>query len=83
MNGPKRRPGRRPKCPPDVAVRIVSLRQQGLSYQAIGDLLTTERIPTPMGRSQWSKSHVNRVLHTMYVRDIIDGSRGTVKRVPR
>jgi hypothetical protein len=28
-------------------------------------------VPTPMGTSRWSKSHVDRVLHTRWVQEII------------
>jgi hypothetical protein len=71
VNGPQgQRRGRRPLCSQELAVHIVDLQRQGLSYRAIGVELTREGIPTPMGNTVWSKSHVSRVLHTMYVRDI-------------
>jgi Recombinase len=70
MNGPERRRGRKPLCSYELALRIVRLQRQGLSYQAIGVVLTAEGIPTAVGRPRWRKSHVNRLLHTMYVGDI-------------
>lgn len=46
--------------------------QQRLSLRQISQMLNDEGIPTPMGQSLWRKSHVDRVLHTQYVRDIIE-----------
>jgi Recombinase len=66
-----RRPGRPPCCPRELAVRIIQLRQAGLSYAQICTVLNAEHIPTPMGRSRWLKSHVDRLLHTRWVEDII------------
>lgn len=66
-----RRRGRPPCCPPAVAIRIVLLHLQGLSYQEICNVLNTEGVPTPLGRSPWQRSYVDRVLHTRYARDIL------------
>ena len=64
--------GRPPSCSHDLALRIALLHLQGLGYQAIGDLLNAEGIPTPLGRPHWHKSYVDRLLHTQYVREILD-----------
>jgi len=68
-----RRPGRPPCCPRELVVRIIQLRHRGLSYAQICTVLNAEQVPTPMGGSRWLKSHVDRLLHTRYVRDIIEG----------
>lgn len=52
-------------------MRIVRLRRRGLSYDQIANLLNTERIQTPMGGARWLKSHVDRLLHSRWVEDII------------
>lgn len=67
---PGRRAGRPPVCPREVALHVVALRRQGLSYEAISEELNAEGVPTPMGGSRWLKSHVNRLLHTRYVREM-------------
>jgi Recombinase len=64
------RRGRPPACPRELAVRIVSMRRQGLSYREIGVRLNTQGVLTPMGRP-WRKGYVERVLHTQYARDIM------------
>jgi len=66
-----RRRGRPPCCSRELAVRTIELRQAGLSYAQICTVLNTEQVPTPMGGSRWLKSHVDRLLHTHYVRDIM------------
>jgi DNA invertase Pin-like site-specific DNA recombinase len=56
-----RRPRGRPglgHAAPDVAERIASLRQQGLSLRAIADRLNAEGIPTPRGGATWRASSV-------------------------
>jgi Recombinase len=52
-------------------MRIVQLRASGLSYAQICNVLNAEQVPTPMGRSRWLKSHVDRLLHTQHVRDLV------------
>lgn len=66
-----RRPGRPPCCSRELAVRIIQLRRAGRSYAQICDVLNAEQIPTPMGGSRWLKSHVDRLLHTRWVKAII------------
>jgi len=66
------RRGRPPCCPRELAVRVVQLRRQGLSYAAISDVLNADGIPTPLGRSRWRKAYVDRLLHTRYVREIME-----------
>jgi hypothetical protein len=33
-------------------------------------MLNAEQVPTPAGGSRWLKSHVDRLLHTKYTREI-------------
>lgn len=65
-----RRPGRPPLCPREVAARIVGLRREGLSYEAISDVLNAEGVPTPAGGLIWQRSYVDRVLHTRYAQEV-------------
>ena len=67
----QRRRGRPPCCPRELAVRVIELHRQGLSYAKISATLNAHGIPTPLGQASWSKGHVDRLLHTQYVRDII------------
>lgn len=67
-----RRRGRPPCCPRELAVHIIQLRCRGLSYAEISDVLNREQVQTPMGGKRWLKSHVDRLLHTQYVQDLID-----------
>ena len=66
-----RRRGRPPCCPRELAIRVIQLRRRGLSYAQIRDVLNAEGTPTPTGRP-WRKAYVDRLLHTQYVRDIIE-----------
>jgi hypothetical protein len=68
---PTRRRGRPPCCPRELAIRIIRLRHQGMSYAQISAVLNTEGIPTPTGRPLWRKAYVDRLLHTQYVRDLL------------
>lgn len=43
---------------PDLAARIVSLRADGLSLQAICDQLNADGVPTPRGAPMWRRSSV-------------------------
>jgi hypothetical protein len=71
ISAPVGRRGGRPPAPPrEVALRVVELRHQGLSYEAISEELNTTGVPTPMGGSRWLKSHVNRLLHTRYAQEM-------------
>lgn len=52
------RPGRRgrpPRCPRELALRIIGLRLQGLTYMEISAALNAEGIPTSMGRPLWGQ----------------------------
>jgi recombinase len=67
----QRRRGRPPCCPRELAIRVIHLRHQGLSYAQISAVLNAEGIPTPAGRARWHKTHVDRLLHTQYARDVM------------
>lgn len=67
-----RRRGRPPCCPRELAIRIVQLRRQGLSYAAISAVLNAGGVLTPAGRPRWRKEYVDRLLHTRYARDIME-----------
>jgi len=67
-----RRRGRPPACPPEVAIRVIRLHRQELSYSAIGAILNAEGIPTPDGRPSWRKFHVEHLLFTLHVRKLAE-----------
>jgi hypothetical protein len=73
-----RRRGRPPACPLEVVLRVVELRQQGMSYGAISRVLNAEGLATPGGRPLWQRSYVDRLLHTRYAVEILwaDGEPG-------
>ena len=68
-----RRRGRPPCCPPEVVALVVALRRRGLSLRAISIMLNAQGIPTPTGRPRWTKSHVDRLLHTRHAQDLLEG----------
>ena len=47
---------------PELAERIVALREEGLSLQRIADLLNAEAVPTPRGGAEWRPSSVQAAL---------------------
>jgi transcriptional regulator with XRE-family HTH domain len=62
--------GRPPQVDPDVVARIWRLRyESGLSYGQIANLLNADGIRLP-GGSRWLRSSVDRVLHTLYSRQV-------------
>lgn len=67
MKAGRRGPGRPPCCPRDLAIHVVDLHWKGLSYSKIAVQLNDEGWPTPGGRPRWTKSTVDRLLHTRYV----------------
>lgn len=64
------RRGRPPVCPVAIVQRVIELRRQGLSYNAISRVLNGEGLSTPCGGSRWQRSYVDRLLHTRYVTEI-------------
>jgi hypothetical protein len=68
---PAPRRGRPPCCPPEVVTLVVALRRRGLSLAAIGAELNAQGVPTPAGRPRWTKSHVDRLLHTRHAQDLL------------
>jgi hypothetical protein len=59
-----------------LAIRVIQLRRQGLSYSQIRDVLNAEGTPTPLGRPLWTKAYVDRLLHTKYAREIMEAEAG-------
>ena len=43
---------------PEVSKRIAAMRQDGMTLQAIADVLNAEGVPTPRGGAQWRPSSV-------------------------
>lgn len=56
------RPGRPSSTPAPVAERIRALRAQGMTLQAICDILNGEGIPTPRGGAEWRPTSLRAVL---------------------
>jgi Recombinase len=63
--------GRPPCCPRELAVRVIHLQAEGLSYEGIAALLNAEGVPTPGGGTRWLKSSVDRLLHTRYAEQLL------------
>ena len=57
-----RGPGRPASPPPEVARRIRALRADGLTLQAICDVLNAEAVPTPRGGRLWRPTSLRAVL---------------------
>jgi hypothetical protein len=68
----RRSRGRPPCCHRELAVHVIQLRRRGLSYEQIAGLLNADGVPTPLGSSRWLKSHVDRLLHTRWMQELID-----------
>jgi len=66
------RPGRPPCCSRELAILVIELRHTGLSYAGISTELNAKHILTPLGSPTWQKSHVDRLLHVRWVREIIE-----------
>ncbi len=56
------RPGRPSSTPAAVAERIRGLRAQGMTLQAICDVLNGEGVPTPRGGAEWRPTSLRSVL---------------------
>ena len=56
------RPGRPSSTPPAVAARIRELRDEGMTLQAICDLLNADGVPTPRGGAEWRPTSLRSVL---------------------
>ena len=54
--------GRPVALPSEVAGRIISLRSEGYTLQAIADVLTDDGIPTVQGGQRWYASTIAKVL---------------------
>lgn len=85
MRGQPRLPtGRRGRPPcrlPHVVARVVALRRQGLSLAQISVTLNAEGVSASTGKARWTKSHVDRLLHTRHAQDLAnsdDGSAGEI-----
>ncbi|WP_083734693.1 recombinase family protein [Actinomadura sp. CNU-125] len=70
VTAPRRR-GRPPCCSREVTALVIHLRRQGLSLSRIAVVLNADGVPTPTGRARWTKSHVDRLLHTQHAKDLI------------
>ncbi|WP_425564025.1 recombinase family protein [Nonomuraea longicatena] len=59
-------------------LQVITLRAQGLSLATISRVLNEEGVRTPAGGHVWQKSHVDRLLHTLYARDLLDALNASV-----
>ncbi|WP_096285324.1 recombinase family protein [Mycobacterium ahvazicum] len=66
----KRRRGRPRLCSDRLLLHVVAMRNEGLTYQSICDVLNEEGVPTPAGGSRWWRSHVSRLLHTRSAQEL-------------
>lgn len=58
---PRGRPGLAARAP-ELSERVASMRERGLSLQAIADALNADGIPTPRGGARWRPSSVQAAL---------------------
>ena len=56
-----------PCCSPEAQQRIRGLKDEGRSLRHIARVLNNEGLPTPTAQEKWDKSHVWRVLGTLYM----------------
>ena len=56
------RPISRPTVPPDVAARIVAMREEGMTLQAIADVLNDDGVPTARGAPRWRHTAIRSAL---------------------
>jgi hypothetical protein len=68
-----RRPGRPRDCPRELLIRIVRLRQSGVSQADICRMLNAEGVPTARGGPHWWPSYVCRLLSTYDAQLLMDG----------
>jgi hypothetical protein len=78
-----RRVGRPRRCPLDVLVRVVELREAGALLTEICDQLNADHIPTPGGGLRWWPSHVHRLLGTYDAQLLAEGYEVDGQRVLR
>lgn len=69
----RRRPGRPRRCPSEVLIRVVRLREQGLRQIDVCALLNAEGVPTPGGGPHWYPSYISRLLETIDAQMVMDG----------
>lgn len=69
-NPRRKKRGRPPLCPLKTCLYVIELQGRGLSLAKISKILNQQRISTPTGRSEWTKSDVDRLLNTMHVREL-------------
>ncbi len=60
-NSSSLRLGRPPVQPAEVVARIVSVRELGVSWSAIGQALDTDGVPTAQGGARWYPATVRAV----------------------
>lgn len=65
--------GRPRRCPLDVLIRVVELRDTGARLMEICNQLNADKIPTPGGGMRWWPSHVHRLLGTQDAQLLADG----------
>ena len=53
-------------------MRVIQLHDEGVSYERIAALLNAEGVPLPGGGTRWLKSSIDRLLHTLYARALLE-----------
>ena len=69
----RRRPGRPRRCPDEVLIRVIRLREAGMRQIDVCALMNAEGVPTPGGGARWYPSHISRLLATTDAQSIMDG----------
>lgn len=58
------RPRGRETTAPEIVDRIIEMRENGATYQAIADTLTADGVPTPRGGTEWRPSSIRSAIIT-------------------
>ncbi|MGI8334409.1 recombinase family protein [Actinomadura scrupuli] len=80
---PVRRPGRPRVCSDHVLALVVDLHLQGLSANRISTVLNDRQISTPEGRPRWARHHVDRLLHTLAARRLLENKADDRSKSPQ
>jgi DNA invertase Pin-like site-specific DNA recombinase len=57
--------GRPVEMTPDLRARLATMREQGMTYRAIAEMLTAEGVPTARGSRVWYPSTVKNALEVV------------------
>lgn len=62
--------GRPPVCTPELAIRVIGMRRQGMTYAQIANSLNALHVLKPSGQPGWTRPGVVSFLRRRYVKEI-------------